>query len=369
MRTRTRAIVVAAVAAGALVAALAATGSRSATSYTVIATNLNNPRGVAIGPNGGVWVAEAGKAGDQCLTKDVCIGYTGSLTRWVNGRARRLVSGLISVGGRDGSFATGPNGVSVSGAVYIAMTAAPECQTPQGLPSNAVGTLGKLLRYTARTGVTRFADIAGAECANNYDRTDRNSNPYAVLALDANRQVVVDAGANALFEVSGANVRPLAVFPKTVLGAQSVPTSVAVGPDGTLYVGEFVGEPARGRKARRWSARVWKVTPGSTRPVVHARGFNAISGLAVAADGTMFVTEWSINPLDQDEARGDVVRIAPDGTRTRLGFGELHFPSGAAVSRDGRTLYVSNWSILTDTAATSGPFAGKTGELVRISLG
>jgi sugar lactone lactonase YvrE len=361
--------VLAAVAAGALVAALAATGSRSATSFTVIANKLNNPRGVAIAPNGAVWVAEAGKAGSQCLTKDVCVGYTGSLSRWLNGRTRRMVSGLISVGGRDGSFATGPNGVSVSGGVYIAMTGVPECRTPAGLPPEALGTLGKLLRYTARTGVTRYADIAGAECANNYDRADRNSNPYAVLALDPNRQVVVDAGANALFEVKGPEVRPLAVFPKTVLGAQSVPTAVAVGPDGTLYVGEFVGEPAKGKKPRRWSARVWKVTPGSTKPVVHLRGFNAITGLAVAGDGTMFVTEWSINPVNENESRGDVVRVAPDGTRTRIGFGELHFPSGAAVSRDGRTLYVSNWSILTDTAPASGPFAGKTGELVRISLG
>jgi sugar lactone lactonase YvrE len=351
-----------------LATAVSAGGSGTATSLTVIATHLNNPRGVTIGPNGGVWVAEAGKAGGPCLTSNPCVSTTGSLTRWLNGRTRRMVSGLISVDRRDGSPVSGANGVAVAGGVFIATADAPGCREPQGLPSTAVAMLGKLLRYTTRYGATRYADVRGAECANNYDRGERASNPYAVLALDANRQVVVDAGANSLFEVVGATVRPLAVFPRTAFGAQSFPTSVAQGPDGTLYVGELVGDAAKGVRARRWAARIWRVAPGSTRPVVHARGFNAITGLAIARDGTMFVTEWSVNPVDRDEARGDVVRIAPDGTRTRLGFGELHFPSGAAVSSDGRTLYVSNWSILTDTPPASGPFTGKTGELVRISM-
>ena len=370
MRTRLFRVGVALAVGGAALVVLAAAAAKpAAPSFTVVATKLNNPRGVSIGPGGAVWVAEAGKAGDQCLDKDVCIGFTSSLTRWApNGRTRRFAEGLISVGGRDGAFATGANGVSVdpAGQVFIAMTDAPGCRVPKGLPSNALGALGKLMRYTARTGVTRYADIRGAECANNYDRADRNSNPYAVLALAGNRQVVVDAGANALFEVQGPNVKLLAVFPKTAFGAQSVPTSVAQGPDGAFYVGEFVGEPAKGKRAQRFAARIWKVTPGSTKPTLHARGFNAITGLAIARDETMYVTEWSVNPLNEQEARGDVVRVAPDGKRTRLGLGELHFPSGAALSADGRTLYVSNWSILTDTAPTTGPFAGKTGELVRI---
>ena len=178
------------------------------------------------------------------------------------------------------------------------------------------------------------------------------------------RQLVVDAGANALFEANGGNVELLAVFPKTARGSQSVPTSVAVGPDGAYYVGEFVGEPAKG-KPRRWESRIWKVVRGA-RPTVHLRGFNAVTGLAFGRDGTLFVTEWSINPANQDESRGDVVKVTPDGKRARIGFGELHYPSGAALDQGG-SLYVSNWSILTDTPATSGPFAGKTGELVRIS--
>jgi hypothetical protein len=339
---------------------------RQAATITVIANGLNNPRGVTVNRAGVVFVAEAGKAGTTCFTQQECLGMTSSVTRWRNGRKDRIVSGLPSLGGKDGTFAVGAGGVTVdpTGPLFIAMTDAPECKLPPGLPSNVVGTLGKIVCWTARTGVSRAADIAGAECANNYDKTDRNSSPYAVQSIGPGRQLVVDAGANALFQVDSGKVELLAVFPKTARGSQSVPTSVAVGPDGAYYVGEFVGEPAKG-KPRRWEARIWKVVPGSP-PTVHLRGFNAVTGLAFARDGTLFVTEWSINPASQEEARGDVVKITPEGKRTRLGFGELHFPSGAAVDAGG-SLYVSNWSTLTDTPATSGPFAGKTGELIRIS--
>ncbi|HJU47510.1 MAG TPA: ScyD/ScyE family protein [Gaiellaceae bacterium] len=348
-----------------LVVASAASGRQAAT-ITVIADGLNNPRGVTVNRNGAVFVAEAGKAGPQCLAKDTCLGMTGGVTRWRNGRKDRIVSGLPSIGGQDGSFAVGAGGVAVdpTGPLFVAMTDAPECKQPPGLPTSVSGTLGKVVRWTARLGVTRAADISGAECANNFDKADRNSNPYALASIGPSRQVVVDAGANALFEVNGGTVKLLAVFPKTARGSQSVPTSVAVGPDGNYYVGEFVGEPAKG-KPRRWEARVWKVVPGQP-PAVYLRGFNAITGLAFAKDGTLFVTEWSINPASEQEARGDVVKVAPDGKRARIGFGELHFPSGAAIGADG-SLYVSNWSVLGDTPAASGPFAGKTGELVRIA--
>jgi len=348
-----------------LALATGASGEPSAR-LTVIADHLNNPRGVTVTRAGVVFVAEAGKAGGTCFAKGSCLGTTGSVTRWRNGRKARIVSGLPSIGDTDGSHAVGPGGVAVdpTGPLYVAITDAPGCRVPAALPPAVLGALGKVVRYTARLGVTRAADISGAECANNYDRADRSSRPYAIAALGPGRQLVVDAGANALFDVRGAQVGLVAVLPRTARGAQSVPTSVAIGPDGAYYVGEFVGEPARG-KPRRWEARVWKVIPGQA-PVVHLRGFNAITGLAFAPDGTLYVTEWTVNPADPNEARGDVVEIAPDGKRSRLALGELHFPAGAAVGPDG-ALYVSNWSILTDTPAPAGPFAGKTGELVRIS--
>jgi hypothetical protein len=279
----------------------------------------------------------------------------------------RLATGLLSVGGQDGSFTAGADGVAVdeSGAVYSVMTAAPECQPVKGLPRPAVAQLGKVLRLAGSKAVG-VASVSPLECKNNYDGTDRNSNPYALVALGGNHEIVVDAGANAVFDVRGSKVRMLAVLPKNSYGGQSVPTSITVGPDGAYYVGEFGGEPPKGKKAKRNAARVFKVVPGQ-KPTVYATGFNSITGVAFDEEGNLYVTEFSIDPLNENNAKGDVVRVGTDGTRTRLGNGRLFFPAGAAIGADG-ALYVANWSVLPGTPAKGGPFKGKSGELVRITL-
>jgi sugar lactone lactonase YvrE len=346
-----------------------AAGASSAPSLTVVAKNLNNPRGVFAAPNGSIYIAEAGKAGPMCLDKkkETCVGFSGSIARFQSGKVTRPTTGLLSVGGLDGSFTAGADGVAVdpSGTAYAVMTAAPECQPVKGVPARAVAQLGKVLRLSGAK-ATGVASVSPVECRDNPDGTDRNSNPYALLALGRNHQVVVDAGANALFDVRGSKVTLLAVLPKTSYGGQSVPTSIAVGPDGAYYVGELGGEAPKGKKAKRNAARVFKVVPGE-KPVVHASGFNAITGLAFDDEGNLYVTEFSVNPLDENNVKGDVVRVGTDGTRTRVGNGQLFFPAGAAIGADG-ALYVSNWSILPGTAPKGGPFKGKTGELVRITF-
>jgi len=358
----------AAVGALSLCAAAVALAATSAPTVTVVANNLNNPRGVFAAADGSVYVAESGKAGPTCLDKQksTCVGFSGSIARFNAGKVVRIATGLLSIGGQDGSFTVGADGVAVdeSGAVYVQQTAAPECMTPKGVPPQVTAQLGKTLRVVGGK-LRPVAWISPLECKHNYDHTDRNSDPYAIVALGGDHEVVVDAGANALFDVRPSGVKLLAVFPKTALGAQSVPTSIAVGSDGAYYVGEFVGEPPKGKKPAKNQARVWKVEPGK-KPVVFAKGFNAITGVAFDQDGNLFVTEFSVDPTNQNNAKGDVVKVGTDGSHTRIGLGKLFFPAGAAVAQDG-AVYVSNWSILPGTAAKGGPFKGKSGQLVRIT--
>ena len=62
-----------------------------------------------------------------------------------------------------------------------------------------------------------------------------------------------------------------------------------------------------------------------------------------------------------------MIKVSSDGaTRTALGEGSLFFPAGAAVARDG-ALYVSNWSVLPGRTPKNGPFKGANGQLVRIA--
>jgi len=57
--------------------------------------------------------------------------------------------------------------------------------------------------------------------------------------------IATDAGGNTLLSINGTSITTLAAFPSRGTGrnTDSVPTSVARGPDGTLYVGELTGVP------------------------------------------------------------------------------------------------------------------------------
>jgi hypothetical protein len=84
----------------------------------VIATGLNNPRHLTIGPDGGVYVAEAGAGGTTCYsdpldpTSMLCIGTTGSITRIEDGVQTRIATGLPSMADPSGVAAFGPFDIS-----------------------------------------------------------------------------------------------------------------------------------------------------------------------------------------------------------------------------------------------------------------
>jgi glucose/arabinose dehydrogenase len=66
-----------------------------ASPFKVVAQGLDNPRGLAIGPNGTLYVAEAGKGGTgPCGVNaeggKACYGKSGAVTRLKDGAQRRL---------------------------------------------------------------------------------------------------------------------------------------------------------------------------------------------------------------------------------------------------------------------------------------
>ncbi len=329
----------------------------------VVVGGLVNPRGLNFGPDGALYVAEAGSGGGgPCYTNgagaSVCYGATGAITKITLGATptkTRVVQGLPSVAPASASSATGPHDVEFqglgSGMVTIGLGTDPVNRTAQGsFPAFAsVGhEFGRLVRFQPN-GKWAFAeDLAGFESSANPDGNAPDSNPYGLLALPG-RQIYTDAGGNSLNAVAAnGSISNLAVFPNRTVGTasmQAVPTSVVVGPDGSFYVGQLTGFPFP-----LAGANVYRVPAAGGTPVVFASGFTKIIDLAFGPDGSLYVLQISSAggppPQGPPGGTGSLIRVATDGTRTTIvaaGAG-LVAPGGVVVSDDG-SIYVTNFSV------------------------
>ena len=335
-----------------LTAALAApAGAGAFTGPIVVKSGLNNPRGMNFGPDGSLFVAEAGRAGTRC-TRDVCGGGTGAIARLQGDRLERFFEGLVSVGPRGGVDVTGPHDVgvaTVSGRVYVVIGDG-GVRRPRGLATRLGRELGRLVRVNALGpgSLEILAGLSAFEQANNPDRGARRSDPSGV-AIDGMQRWVADASANTLLLERDGQVSLGGVFPRA-----SVPTAVRMGPDGALYVGEFAP-----------SAKVWRMVPGQ-QPAVFARGFTRITGLSFGPDGSLFIAEYGRSSGGRTP-RGAIVRLPPGGgARETIGRGKLRFPGGVAVRSDG-VIFASNYSIRPGRRVARGPFPNRTGQIVRFN--
>jgi hypothetical protein len=265
------------------------------------------------------------------------------VSRLWRGEQERLATGLPSYASPAGE-ATGPHDISLlgRGAAYVTIGVGFEGQPRSALPG--VGEQFGWLAHVRASGRWRpIVDIAAHETATNPDGGIVDTNPYGLLA-EPGRRVVADAAANALLRVApNGTVSTMAVFAArpnpTPIGPpfmESVPTAVAVGPDGAYYVGELTGVPfASGL------ANIYRVVPGQT-PTVAWSGFTTVIDIAFGRDGSLYVLEHSTGPVFF-VLPGRLLKVTPDGTRTTVIDG-LTRPGSVAVGPDG-ALYVSHRSI------------------------
>ncbi|HEU5015137.1 MAG TPA: ScyD/ScyE family protein [Roseiflexaceae bacterium] len=330
-------------------------------SLQVVASNLDNPRGLSFGPDDALYVAEAGRGGQgPCTTGEggvgSCFGLSGAVTRVISGTQTRIATNLPSLAAPDGSGATGPQGISFLdngyGYLAIGLGNAPEGRALYGAAGE---DLGHLLRITTSGARQSVADVSAFEGTNNPDQGDPkqggiDTNPFAVLALRGQR-IVADAGGNDLLMVSASGViTTVAVFPSRMVpgpggqppevSMQAVPNSIALGPDGAYYVGELTGFPFP-----VGGARVYRVVPGRA-PQVYATGFTNIIGLQFDSAGNMYVLEHAVHGLLQAEGPGGdytgaLVRVSPTLSQTTVISTGLTAPTGIAISPAGG-IYISN---------------------------
>ena len=171
---------------------------------------------------------------------------------------------------------------------------------------------------------------------------DVDSHPYAVASVGSG-WVVADAGGNDLLGLSASGklslvaslpAQPFTFTPEMVsaLGLpscmnyvvykfESVPTGVAVGADGMLYVSTLPGGPEDPSFGARGS--VWKVDPATGAASLVATGFAGATDVTVGANGDIYVAELF---------GGTVTRVGRTGARNTVatlpGVVSVHYADG-----------------------------------------
>jgi hypothetical protein len=335
---------------------------------TVVASGLASPRGVAVADDGTVYVSESGTGGTERLPSESgeqgasdTRGMTGQISRIApNGTKSVLAGNLPSYNSMEG--ATGPAALALSGGALWAVIGGAGPATPQLQP---LVNESSLVRIALPGGaVTKVADLGAYERSTNPAGFAVDSNPYG-LAVGGGAVYATDAGGNTAYRVNPANgqLSVAAVIPGVPLppgvpaqpnpgrgGASEidpVPTSIAVGADGSVYVGLLPGFPfpAGGAKIVKIGAN------GTTTDF--ARGLSMVVGLTVGPDRNLYVAELSSNfnvlATPPQIAPGRVSRVLADG-RVQVVADGIPAPNGIAFDRAGNLYVTANSAFAAPTA-------------------
>lgn len=346
------------------------------TSFTVLADGLDNPKGLSFDPEGILYITEAGTGGSGASIPspsgqgDLYYGISGAIVKIENGTAKRILTGLPSVAFPDGTGAAGPHDIKfdATGKPYVLLGYAAN----PALRDTALGDtdLGKIIAPDFNTNSwTTVADIANYELTHNPDGSEVVSNPLALL-IDGDEIVVVDAGANDVLSVGtdGSHLQAIAVLPKQTvtnpifpgsnsqnfdkghvpppsayrdalpsqIAIQSVPTSVAKGPDGAYYVTTFTGFPFP-----EGEAKIYRVDADG-QLTVYADGFTQLIDLAFDAQGNLYVLQHMNSSGWKGKPEGSLIKIGHDGSHTTvLSADGLELPSALTIGPD-NALYLIN---------------------------
>ncbi|MGZ5417439.1 MAG: ScyD/ScyE family protein [Nocardioides sp.] len=313
-------------------------------------TGLDGVRGFDIGARGRTVVAEA----DGTISRVFRVGRRAGTTRAIAKVKPEFVAASVAVANDN--------------ATWI-LTAGGE--------GPGFGTL-----YLKRPGHKKrmVANVQRWQRNNNLDPFDledfpQDSNPYGVAALPDGSALVADAANNSVVRVwRGGRIKHIArVKPRVVempagyedvevppgepplppagtpMPAEAVVTSVAVGRDGAVYLGELRGFPATPE-----TSQIWRVRPGATNAVCRpnkpqkgacrrvADGLTSVVALEVGRRGSIYAAElsklsWFAWELELPGSEvGSVWRINPDrNIRRELSPGQVILPGAVAVGPRG----------------------------------
>ncbi|MCR8671831.1 ScyD/ScyE family protein [Agrococcus sp. HG114] len=333
-----------------------------------VATGLNNPRQLSVGPGQALYIAEAGVATDCTPIPgappefQVC-GLTGSVTEVSRDGQRRVVTGLPTMD--FGGEVIGASDVAVRGNRIAVLTGglAAASTARDSLPEQyaAFGTL--------RTGDLRAAPLTGADLTLEADalayevevNPDGNqppdSNAVGFTSLGGDRWAIVDAGGNTLLRMGDGAESTIAVLPNGepvpnpfgpgMIPPQAVPTDVAIGPDGAYYVSQLTGFPFP-----TGGSSIWRITADGEASV-YATGLTMVTSLAWRGDTLYAVQLDDANFFDGHI--GSLREVIPGGSEHEAVVDGLSAPYGVAIH--------GHWAYVTVDSVSSGD-----GSVIRVDL-
>jgi hypothetical protein len=321
-----------------------------------LTSGLINPRGVTFGPDGMLYVAEAGDGGADSPTtlgrrsEKWGMGLTARVSRvslqgertTMLGRLPSATTGQDELGATDVAF--------LDNALYV-LTAAGGVDLGDPSFDNTVLRLDPANPSTGPTPIinlTRYnLDNPSASRRRDPERTNvPGGMPFGLAAFDG-----------ALYATDGNQEHVTRITPDgqatRILeypSSDKVLTGITVGPDRALYVAEFGPLPHK-----EDSGRITRLTPDGRTSVLTDRLVNVID-VAFDAGGELYALEFARTGV-RKERTGRLRHVRSDGS-TRMVVDGLNFPTSMAFGPDGH-LYV---------AASGHQAARGEGEILRIQL-
>ncbi|WP_263384132.1 ScyD/ScyE family protein [Granulicella arctica] len=346
------------------------------TSATVSASGLNGPRGLVFGPDGTLYIAEAGTGGSNS-TNGACAQVVGGPGPYLGGATATISqvdrTGTLSVlaKGLASSQNAGGDTFGIADLAFLndslyALVAGGGCS--HGNPDLPNGIVKVNLKNGKWNYITDLSLFYIQHPAAYVDAPDFEADgvPYSMLSFK-NALFTVEANHGQITRTAVSGSTTL-VTDLSVSQGHIVPTGIAAS-GGNLYVGNLGLFPILTQRERvitlSKDLNFVDTTPGlETTPAEVSKfrvaasraGFTTIVSLKFGPDGLLYALEISPNAGYPTPGAGEVVRLSRAGVIETVVSG-LTLPTGMAFGPD-NALYVSNFG--------DGPIGG--GQVLRFMV-